>query len=206
MPKVESGTLLLLYLGESLLKEVGASRGSSCPVDLMDVAWDTEDSFLEMAARRLVGTCKTGRRPSSLLAEQFAYTLALHLSDQYAAPWSIAREPTLSLNDAMRNRVVEFIQADPGASVTLASMAEIAGMSPSAFIRSFKRSTGVTPHRFVVEQRVLAARRLLAATDTPIVEIALSLGFSSQSHFGGVFRSVTGESPAQYRRLKSRRG
>jgi len=88
------------------------------------------------------------------------------------------------------------------APITLAAMAEVAGMSPSCFIRSFKRSTGMTPHRFVVEQRVAAARRLLETSDLPIVEIALGVGFSSQSHFGVAFRQVTGESPARYRRAQ----
>jgi AraC family transcriptional regulator len=103
-------------------------------------------------------------------------------------------------------RVAEFVQANASAPVTLAAMAQVAGMTPSSFIRSFKRSTGLTPHRFVVEQRVLAARRLLATSNLPIVEIALAVGFSSQSHFGVAFRAITGESPARYRRLQRGHG
>jgi AraC family transcriptional regulator len=158
--------------------------------------------MLEAAAKRLVESCGDGDRPSRLLAEQFAYTLALHVSDRYAMQRPTGSERAQPLDDRMRARVTEFVRADPGAPVTLAAMAEVAGMSPSSFIRSFKRATGTTPHRFVVEQRVLAARRLLAASDLPIVDIALSLGFSSQSHFGASFRAVTGESPARYRRLQ----
>ncbi|MGJ5078974.1 helix-turn-helix domain-containing protein [Bradyrhizobium sp. HKCCYLS3013] len=202
VPEVRSGQLLLLYLGDALLKEVAASRGSAAPVTLTNQAWDTEDPMLEAAATRLVESCGGGERPSRLLAEQFAYTLALHVSDRYAVQRPPGLEQTRPLDDRMRARVTEFVRADPGAPVTLAAMAEVAGMSPSSFLRSFKQATGTTPHRFVVEQRVLAARRLLSTSDLPIVEIALSLGFSSQSHFGAVFRAVTGESPARYRRMQ----
>ncbi|MFT4097950.1 MAG: AraC family transcriptional regulator [Rhodoblastus sp.] len=201
IPEAHSGKLLLLYLGEALLKDVGASRGSSNPVALMDKAWDTEDAFLEMSARRLVEACEK-QQPSSLLAEQFAYTIALHLSDSYATTSSHLPNTAHTLDATLRNRIADFVQADPGATITLAAMAELAGMSPSAFIRSFKRSTGMTPHKFITEQRILLGRRLLAASNLPIVEIALSLGFSSQSHFGVAFRAITGESPANYRRSK----
>jgi|GEM_PF-6260250 len=206
VPEVGSGKLLLLYLGKALLKEVGAARGSADPIALMDMAWDTEDLLLEMSARRLVEASDSGQRPNALLAEQVAYTLALHLSDRYAALGSPKSEPLPSLNETMRARVAEFVRADPSAPVTLAAMAQVAGMTPSSFVRSFKRSTGLTPHRFVVEQRVLAAQRLLATSDLPIVEIALSVGFSSQSHFGVAFRAVIGESPARYRRLQRGHG
>ncbi|MGJ4902857.1 helix-turn-helix domain-containing protein [Bradyrhizobium sp. HKCCYLS2058] len=202
VPEVRSGPLLILYLGDALLKEVAAARGSAAPVTLTNQAWDTEDPMLEAAATRLVESCGGGERPSRLLAEQFAYTLALHVSDRYAVQRPPGLEQTRPLDDRMRARVTEFVRADPGAPVTLAAMAEVAGMSPSSFLRSFKQATGTTPHRFVVEQRVLAARRLLSTSDLPIVEIALSLGFSSQSHFGAAFRAVTGESPARYRRMQ----
>ncbi|WP_315779420.1 MULTISPECIES: AraC family transcriptional regulator [unclassified Bradyrhizobium] len=202
VPEVRSGPLLILYLGDALLKEVAASRGCAAPVTLTHQAWDTEDPMLEAAAKRLVESCGDGGRPSRLLAEQFAYTLALHVSDRYATQRPTGPEQAPPLDDRVRARIAEFVRADPGAPLTLAAMAEVAGMSPSSFLRSFKQATGTTPHRFVVEQRVLAARRLLSTSDLPIVEIALSLGFSSQSHFGAVFRAVTGESPARYRRMQ----
>lgn len=168
----------------------------------MDRAWDIEDPMLEMSAKRLVEASESGHRPNILLAEQVAYTLALHLSDRYAAPgpFNSGRVPTL--DEKMRERIAEFVRADLGTPVTLAAMAKVAGMSVSCFIRTFKRSTGVTPHRFVVEQRIHEASRLLATSDLPIVEIALMFGFSSQSHFGVAFRTVTGKSPALYRRLQ----
>lgn len=206
VPEVRSGKLLLFYLGEALLREAGAARGSAAPIALMDKAWDADDPMLEMSARRLVEASESGLRPNALLAEQVAYTLALHLSDRYAAPDSRTSAQLPEPDEAMRRRVAELVLDDPAAPITLTAMAQAAGMSPSHFIRSFKRTTGLTPHRFVVEQRVLAARHLLETSDLPTVEVALAVGFSSQSHFGVAFRAVTGESPARYRRLLRGRG
>lgn len=205
VPKVRSGKLLLLYLGQSLLREVGIAQGYAGPVELLDKAWDTEDPLLAVSARRLVEASERDSRPNALLAEQLAYTLALHLSDRYAAPGAGRPEPPPQMDDAMCRRVAEFVRADPGAPITLGAMARVAGLSPSGLIRGFKRATGMTPHRFVLEQRVVAACRLLETSDLPIVEIALSLGFSSQSHFGAAFLAATGASPARYRQDYRRR-
>ncbi|NSY98949.1 helix-turn-helix domain-containing protein [Agrobacterium tumefaciens] len=202
VPEVLSGKLVLLYLGEALLREVGAARGSTDSVVLLDRAWDTEDPMLEISAKRLVEASENGHRPNSLLAEQIAYTLGLHMSDRYAVPGSQKSERLPALDKAIYQRIVEFVRVDPGAPVTLAEMAKVAGMSPSCFIKTFKQSAGVTPHRFVIEQRILAARQLLAKSDLPLAEIALAVGFSSQSHFGVAFRTVTGETPARYRQLQ----
>ena len=123
------------------------------------------------------------------------------MSDRYAAtPAARPEEPPLDAR--MYRRVAEFVSADPAAPITLSDMARVAGLSPSAFIRAFKRGMGMTPHRFVMEHRLQLARRMLAESDRPIVDIALSLGFSSQSHFGASFRAALGVSPARYRRAR----
>ncbi|WNJ92930.1 AraC family transcriptional regulator [Bosea sp. 685] len=202
VPDVPSGKLLLLYLGDALLRDVGAGQGRSTPIELMDKAWDVDDPFLSLAAQRLVEASDAAHSGQSLLAEQLAYTLALHLSDRYAAPSSASGEHPRDLDAGMRMRIADFVRADPGRDIALSDMAKLSGLSPSAFIRSFKRSTGQTPHRFVVEQRVEAAGDLLRDSGMTIAEIALAVGFSSQSHLGTAFRTITGLSPAQFRRLK----
>jgi len=73
-------------------------------------------------------------------------------------------------------------------------------MSPYHFARLFKRSTGASPHRFLVRRRIEQAAALLAAQPLPIGEIARSVGFRTPSHFTTTFRRVTGITPTAYRR------
>ncbi|MDQ1077626.1 AraC family transcriptional regulator [Pseudoroseomonas cervicalis] len=203
VPEPGRGKLVLFYLGEALLREAAAAQGHDRPVSLTDLAWETEDPFLTAAACRLVEASDRQRPPGPLLAEQLAYTVALHLTERHAA-LPPPRAAEMLPHHALPSRLRERVLADPAAPLGIAELAAEAGLSPSAFTRAFRRASGQTPHRFILEQRLQAARALLAESDRPLVDIALSLGFASQSHFGAAFRAATGASPARYR--AARRG
>lgn len=203
VPETSGGKLLLLYLGDALLSEIGAMRDGR-PVRLMDRAWDVEDPLLTLAAHRIVEASEASASGRTLLAEQLAYTLALHLSDRYAVPAiGPAQEPP-PLRGHMREHIADLVRADPSGEISLAMLAKDAGLTPSGFIRAFKRSTGVTPHRFVLQERVRLAQTLLSETTRPIAEIALATGFSSQSHLGVAFRAIAGVSPGRWRQTRSK--
>ena len=93
-----------------------------------------------------------------------------------------------------------FISKNLGAKITVPDMATLAGLSVHEFIRQFKKIRGISPYRYVVRKRVLAARRLLAEGDDSIADIAYAVGFSSQSHLTVTFREHFGTSPGHYRR------
>ena len=81
----------------------------------------------------------------------------------------------------------------------LAELAHVAGMSNFHFAREFKRTTGTTPHQYLIKVRVERAKALLANNELPLTEVSLSSGFSHQSHFTRLFRKVTGTTPHSYR-------
>jgi AraC family transcriptional regulator len=64
----------------------------------------------------------------------------------------------------------------------------------------FKKATGLSPSRYFIGQRVARAQLLLQETDASIIEIGMSVGYSSPSHFAQVFRRETGLPPSHYRR------
>ena len=100
-------------------------------------------------------------------------------------------------------RVMEYVQENLQRDLRLAELSALVHMSPYHFARLFKQSTGVPPHRFLVRRRIDAARALLAARTTPIVEIAQLVGFRTASHFTTTFRRVTGMTPSAYRSAAS---
>jgi AraC family transcriptional regulator len=78
-------------------------------------------------------------------------------------------------------------------------LAACAGLSPYHFARAFKRSTGESPHAFVLRRRIIRARQALAE-GLPLAETAALCGFSSQSHFTERFRAQTGITPGRFLR------
>lgn len=123
---------------------------------------------------------------------------------QYAAPIAARRFDPLPrapgcLAPGLLARLKEHIETNIDCSLSILELANLAGLSLSHFARSFRRSVGLPPHSYVKQRRVARARQMLAATDLPVAEIALVLGFSDQSHFTRRFREVTGVPPGAYR-------
>lgn len=96
-------------------------------------------------------------------------------------------------------KVLAYIEEHVTEDLKLDTLAEVAGMSKYHFSRLFKDAVGVPPYRYVVQQRVEAARSLLLGTDLSVTEIALRTGFSSQSHLSTAFREHTGTTPVALR-------
>jgi AraC family transcriptional regulator len=97
-------------------------------------------------------------------------------------------------------RILDDIDANLEGDLSLQHLAELAGMSLDGFIRVFKQSTGVPPHRYVLRKRVESAQALLGNPAISLAEVALRAGFADQSHFSRMFHRLTGLAPRQYRR------
>jgi len=74
-------------------------------------------------------------------------------------------------------------------------LAQVSGVSPAHFARSFKQAFGIPPHRYLLTRRIERATALLRDTGLPITEIAFQTGWESLGTFGRTFRDITGESP-----------
>ncbi len=93
----------------------------------------------------------------------------------------------------------EWIEANFASPVTLDDMAKIAAQNPQHFLRMFRDCYGTTPHRFLIDTRLQAARRLLLQTEESISAIGQLTGFESLPTFSRVFRQNFGCSPTAYR-------
>ena len=92
-----------------------------------------------------------------------------------------------------------YVLAHLDADLSLAVLAREAGMSASCFSRWFRERTGITPHAFVLEARVAHAKALLQRSELSLLEVALAVGFTSQSCLNVTFRRKAGLTPAEYR-------
>ncbi|GAA2159538.1 GlxA family transcriptional regulator [Pedococcus bigeumensis] len=101
--------------------------------------------------------------------------------------------------------VLNHITENLDAPHTVPELARLAMMSERTFARRFVAETGTTPHKWLVQQRVLRARELLESTDLPVESVASHSGFGSAALLRTHFQTVVGTSPQRYRREFSRR-
>jgi AraC family transcriptional regulator len=99
-------------------------------------------------------------------------------------------------------RVRLYIDANLMKHLDICALAQVVNLSPSYFSRAFKRTLGVTVHRYVMKRRVEKAQQLMLTTAEALSGIALSCGMSDQSHLTRWFRRIVGETPAVWRRAR----
>jgi len=93
----------------------------------------------------------------------------------------------------------EFLEANFLRQVTLAEIAGAAGVHRVHLSREFRRYFSTTVGEFLRRKRIQHACHLVSTTETSLAEIAMTCGFSDQSHFSATFRRQIGLTPAKYR-------
>ena len=104
------------------------------------------------------------------------------------------------LSPSRLRKVTELVHAKTDDELTLEQMANAVNLSVAHFSQMFRKSTGQSPHRFVLQQKVERAKELLRKAEARVLDVAVACGFKTQQHFARVFRQICGTSPTQYRR------
>ncbi len=98
------------------------------------------------------------------------------------------------------NRIRSKVEANLDCNFSLESLAAESGYSRAHFLRMFQAATGLTPHQYIMDLRLKRAQERLKQVNSSIVDVALSCGFSSQSHMTSVFRRELDITPGEFRR------
>lgn len=110
------------------------------------------------------------------------------------------RPQATKLADWRLGRTTQALADSAPDAISLADLAALVDLSASHFARSFKASTGLTPHQWSSRHRLSQAEIELATSRASIADIASRFGFSSQQHFTTAFKRHTGVTPAVWRR------
>ncbi|RUS93635.1 hypothetical protein DSM106972_095760 [Dulcicalothrix desertica PCC 7102] len=152
-------------------------------------------------AMLLYSELESGEVMGKLYVESLTQVLVIHLLRHYSTKAQIISSDNKTLTGAQLQQALDYIHTHLDEDLSLVQIAEVVNISPTYFASLFKGTTGNSPHQYVIQQRVERAKMLLSKTDLAISDIALQVGFSSQSHLTQQFKRFTGMTPKQVRSL-----
>jgi AraC family transcriptional regulator len=143
-----------------------------------------------------------------LYGELLGTALAARLVQNYAVSKPALEFKANGLSRSQLKRVIDYMKANLTQDLSILDLATLTGMSESHFSRSFRRSVGISPYQYLMQQRVERAKQLLAKRfsrgEAPptiaISTIALDCGFANQTHLTKVFHQMTGMTPKAYQK------
>lgn len=109
--------------------------------------------------------------------------------------------PHHGLPTAQLKRVKDYIQGHLDIRITVTELAKLIHMNEFYFARLFKKSTNVTPCRYIRHQRMLLAQDLLSDPELKVIDVSLRVGFEYPGNFARIFRREVGLSPWEFRHI-----
>lgn len=182
------------YPSVALLRQIASDisgrRVTDTPFFAAPVVGDPAGTALFLAAHRALEEGGDTLAADELLARAYGHCLVRHAA---IVPAAVGNEsgPVARAEAVMAARYAE--------DVGLADLAAVAGLSAHHLIRAFRRHTGFTPHAYLVNRRVIAARHLLRRRDASLADVAAATGFCDQAHFTRAFKARVGVTPGSYR-------
>ncbi len=157
-----------------------------------------EEPQLCQTMRRLEALVTGNADPEPVAAETLGLLAILQL---YPLLGGAFRQRAGHLTLSQQRNVTELVEARIASAISLSEMAAVAGLSRYHFARSFSRTYGRAPHRYLLLRRISLAASFLANSTLPVSEIALRAGFSSPARLSTAFGRIMGTSPRTFRQL-----
>jgi AraC-like DNA-binding protein len=203
----DSDGSLLVKLHGAALSERLTRAFTHCEVNGAPVmhACVSRDMAIERLARALAAT----EDAEGAFDEDYAYAVGIAIVArliglQARSALLPAQRSSAGLQRWRLKRVIDYVDAHIAGRITLADMAEAAGLTRMHFAHQFKISMGVRPHEYVMRRRIESAQdMLLRSSSCRLVEVALSVGFQAQTHFTTTFKRFVGETPHRWRTSKA---
>jgi AraC family transcriptional regulator len=153
------------------------------------------DPVLRHLALAMQHGIRNGDMTDLLYCEALSTALTFHLLREYGGVRAPGNPSSGRLSREKLDRALAYVKERLNTSLTVSEIAQVVGLSPHHFVRSFKASTGQSPHQYVIELRVRKAKDLLATGNFSIGEVAYQVGFVDQSHLTRHFKRIFGLPP-----------
>ncbi len=201
----EKSRAVVVHFGEGFLGEKMGGASEFADIRKMlglakrGLCFSDDDKLCERVGRRLIELAGASDLKRLLILLEILSEL-VDASESARFLSSVGHVPLRDHKAGQRiNRAYEFVYTNLRNEITLNAVAGVAGMSPAAFSRYFKRMTGRNLSHFIGELRISQACKQLRETDLGISEVAYEVGFGSLSNFNRLFKELKGVSPREWR-------
>ena len=174
-----------------LRAEVAEELGVWIDRDLADLSFEADPVIWSIAAR-FRSAARAGIPLEPIEVEALTRSLYGHILETRFGGRSRARG-TGRLDSRRMQRVRSYVDANLGGDVGLTELAAEAALSPFHFVRAFRRTVGVTPHKYVVMRRAERAHQMLAEEGRSIEDVSEAVGYASHSHLRAAIRRHVGQ-------------
>ena len=130
--------------------------------------------------------------------EELFYLVIKELLQNYGDLKKYDFKENENISSLETEKVLSYIHKNYNDNLSLDELAKVAGISKYYFIRLFTKYIGITPYQYLEIYRINKAKRMLQK-GIPIIDAAISNGFSDQSHFTNLLKKTIGITPKQYR-------
>ena len=135
-----------------------------------------------------------------LFVDHVLLAVGVHIAETYGGMRPVSRPARGGLAPWQERRAREILRANIKRGAALKEVARECGLSVGHFSHAFRRTLGVAPHKWLIEQRVVLSKEKLRDDGLSLSDVAMECGFSDQSHLTRVFRQTVGVSPGAWRR------
>jgi AraC-like DNA-binding protein len=162
----------------------------------------SDDMVLQRLVASIMALLKDRLRCNRLEVDYLSQALAARLLEKHSVVGPVSSVPRIhSFNSMEIGRIVEYINGNLAADLSVTDLARLVGLGRAQFILRFKATTTLTPHQFVILRRIWRARNMLVERGWDQESIAQQCGFASRAHFVTSFGKVVGMTPHEYRQL-----
>jgi len=193
----------IVALDPTLLQQVGQDWVNPDRIELIPHFMTEQDALMQGIVSALKAEVESTKIGGQLLIDSLKTSLAIHLLRNYCTIQPKLGSYSDGLSQSTLQNVTAYIHEHLHQDLKLIEIAGIAQISPYHFLRLFKQQMGVTPHQYILQQRLEKAKRLLLHSDLSIAEVVSITGFCDQSHLTRYCKRTLGVTPKELQQSRS---
>jgi AraC family transcriptional regulator len=191
--------VLHLYVPNTVIAECARDMpGHQAPM-LRSEAVPRQDIAIDWLGRALLEADLVGGSFGQTYADCISMAIVARLLASASRVDTSERSRGSKLAQWRLKRAIDYVEARLDEPVSLADVAASAGLTRMHFAAQFRAATGLRPHEYLLRRRIERAQEMLVGTGMSLVDVALSVGFQTQSHFTSVFKRYAGQPPRAWR-------